>query len=78
MRLAPDFEKDPLFKKQFEEHSVVAFIVSLDPAQTYFPKIMSRVTPTGMESNPLHRMSPDLPEDLLKQVGKYLEGTSPR
>lgn len=50
-----------------------AFIVPLDPEQTYFPKITSRVTPTGtMESNPIHLMSPDLPADLAARVMPYL------
>jgi acetolactate synthase-1/2/3 large subunit len=38
-----------------------AFMVPIDPSQTFFPKISSRVRADGgMESNPLHRMSPDL------------------
>lgn len=48
-------------------------LVPLDPEQTYFPKISSRVTSTGsMESNPLHRMSPDLPSDVEVEVLRYL------
>ncbi len=47
--------------------------IRIDPEQTYFPKISSRMTATGgMESNPLHNMSPDLPEDVLARVGKFL------
>jgi len=50
-----------------------AFIVPIDPEQTYFPKITSRVTPTGtMESNPIHLMSPDLPADLTARVMPHL------
>lgn len=38
-----------------------ALIAPIDPEQTYFPKITSRVTESGgMESNPLHVMSPPL------------------
>ena len=45
------------------------FIVDVDPEQTYFPKVMSRVREDGgMESNPIHRMSPDLPEDIAARV----------
>ena len=52
-----------------------AVVVKVDPEQTYFPKISSRVTEDGsMVSNPLHRMSPDLPDDLLVKVGRYLPG----
>lgn len=51
-----------------------AFIVPIDPKQTYFPKIASKVMPDGMmQSNPLHLMSPELPEDVAKRVFKYLK-----
>ncbi len=50
-----------------------AFIVPIDPEQSYWPKITSRVTESGsMESNPLFRMSPDLVEDISAEVTKYL------
>lgn len=51
-----------------------AFIeVPIDPEQTYFPKIMSAVQPDGsMRSNPLHLMSPDLPEDVAARVFPHL------
>jgi acetolactate synthase-1/2/3 large subunit len=49
------------------------FIVPIDPLQTYWPKITSRIVEGGgMESNPLHMMSPDLALDLFTQVTKYL------
>jgi acetolactate synthase-1/2/3 large subunit len=47
--------------------------VGLDPEQTYFPKINSRISESGgMESNPLHHMSPPLADELLARVGRYL------
>ncbi|GAC1546501.1 MAG: acetolactate synthase large subunit [Candidatus Velthaea sp.] len=50
-----------------------AFVVPLDPEQTYFPKISSRMTQSGsMESNPLHLMSPDLAPELARRVMPYL------
>jgi acetolactate synthase-1/2/3 large subunit len=50
------------------------FLVPIDPEQTYFPKITSRVVAGGgMESNPLHLMTPDLPEDIARIVFRYLE-----
>ena len=50
-----------------------AFIVSVDPEQTYFPKIASRVTASGgMESNPIHLMSPELPDEVADIVMPYL------
>lgn len=50
-----------------------AFAVPVDPEQTYFPKITSQLTPSGgMRSNPLHRMTPDLSDDLVRRVLPYL------
>jgi acetolactate synthase I/II/III large subunit len=50
-----------------------AFIVPVDPEQTYFPKIASRVTASGsMESNPLHLMSPDLEPAVADKVFRFL------
>ncbi len=50
-----------------------AFVVPIDPEQTYFPKIASRVRPDGgMESNPLHMMSPDLAPEVAAEVARYL------
>jgi len=50
-----------------------AFILPIDPEQTYFPKITSRVLANGsMESNPLHLMTPELSADVTKTVFRYL------
>ncbi len=50
-----------------------AFVVPIDPEQTYFPKISSRVRADGgMESNPLHMMSPDLPPTITARVTRFL------
>jgi acetolactate synthase-1/2/3 large subunit len=73
MRLVPGFETNPAFQLAFDAQGPHAFIVSVDPEQTYFPKISSRVTETGaMESNPLHLMTPPLSEDQATQFLKYL------
>jgi acetolactate synthase-1/2/3 large subunit len=57
----PGFERDPMFLRHFEEPGLCAFIVHIDPQQTYFPKIASRITPSGsMESNPIDRMTPEI------------------
>jgi len=51
-----------------------AFIVPIDPEQTYFPKIASKVMPDGMmQSNPLHLMSPELSQEVARRVFKYLK-----
>jgi acetolactate synthase-1/2/3 large subunit len=60
-------------REVMEQRGPHGFIVPVDPLQTYWPKITSRITATGsMESQPLHRMSPDLPEDLEQEVFRYL------
>jgi acetolactate synthase-1/2/3 large subunit len=49
--------------------------VKIDPEQTYFPKITSRLLPDGkMVSNPLHMMTPDLSEDEINEFLPYLAG----
>ncbi|MBI3432350.1 MAG: thiamine pyrophosphate-binding protein [Hydrogenophilales bacterium] len=73
MRVGSGFKKDGDFSHLFNAPGVAGFLVSIDPEQTYFPKITSRVTETGsMESNPLHRMTPDLDDELYNTVGRYL------
>jgi acetolactate synthase-1/2/3 large subunit len=75
MRIEPGFETDAAFLRALEEPGAYAFLVHIDPAQTYFPKISSRVTETGgMESNPLHRMTPDLEGPVAARVMRYLAG----
>ena len=73
LRIGPGFEQDRSFMEAFSGVGMHAFIVGIDPEQTYYPKITSRVTETGtMESNPLHLMTPDLSEELNAQVMRYL------
>ncbi|CAN1536580.1 IlvB Thiamine pyrophosphate-requiring enzymes [acetolactate synthase, pyruvate dehydrogenase (cytochrome), glyoxylate carboligase, phosphonopyruvate decarboxylase] [Methylophilaceae bacterium] len=73
MRLDKDFTKDDNFRAMFDSGGLAAFIVPVDPEQTYFPKITSRITENGsMESNPLHKMTPDLSEEQYLKVSKYL------
>lgn len=63
----------PGFGELFAADGPAAFVVPVDPDQTYFPKITSRVTASGsMESNPLHLMSPALPDDVAGQVFRHL------
>jgi acetolactate synthase-1/2/3 large subunit len=73
LRLGPGFENDAAFRGLFDQKGTAAFIMSVDPKQTYFPKITSKVTKTGgMVSLPLHRMSPELDEALYAKVARYL------
>lgn len=68
------YETDAEFLRRFQSEEAAAFLVKVDPKQTYFPKITSRVTPDGsMASNPLHLMSPDLPADVAAKVFRYLK-----
>lgn len=71
--VGPDFTSDPEFLRLFDAPNVAAFLVRIDPEQTYFPKITSRVTATGgMASEPLHRMTPQLPPAQVADLGQYL------
>ena len=73
LRIKPGYESDPEFLTLFNAPGPAAFMVHIDPMQTYFPKISSRVTASGgMESNPLHRMTPDLDEAVVAKVLPYL------
>ncbi|MCC6441351.1 MAG: thiamine pyrophosphate-binding protein [Rhodanobacteraceae bacterium] len=58
---------------RLDQPGMDAFVVKIDQEQTYFPKITSRITPSGaMESNPLHLMTPDLDADTFGSVARYL------
>jgi len=66
-KLSLDFDTDPNVLERLAAKGPQAFIVPIDPEQTYMPKITSRITATGsMESNPIDRMSPEI---------DYLSGT---
>ena len=61
------FENDPIFLKHFNQPGLCAFIVHIDPEQTYLPKISSQITSTGsMISNPIDKMTPEV--DYLKDL----------
>jgi acetolactate synthase-1/2/3 large subunit len=61
MRLPLGFTMDEEFQRRMETAGPCAFIVPVDPEQTYLPKITSRITETGsMESNPIDRMTPEI------------------
>ena len=72
LRLEPGYQQDA-FHNAFNAPGPAAFIVSIDPQQTYFPKIASRVAENGgMVSNPLHMMSPFLDETTMQKIGRYI------
>jgi acetolactate synthase-1/2/3 large subunit len=60
MEVNRGYAEDKEFLAKFNEKGIHAFLVKIDPEQTYFPKISSRITNIGsMESNPIDMMSPD-------------------
>jgi acetolactate synthase-1/2/3 large subunit len=62
----------PGFSELFASGGPACFVVPIDPEQTYFPKISSRVTASGgMESAPLQSMSPPLPEAIEERVLRH-------
>ena len=65
--------QNPELLSALEGPSAILVEVPIDPLQTYWPKITSRVTEHGgMESNPLYHMTPELPSDLWEKVTRYL------
>ncbi|MFZ4756440.1 MAG: thiamine pyrophosphate-dependent enzyme, partial [Miltoncostaeaceae bacterium] len=75
LEVAEGWEDNPRFQELWNSKGPAAFIVPVDPEQTYFPKISSRVRADGgMESNPLHVMNPDLPPEIAEMVFIHLAG----
>jgi acetolactate synthase I/II/III large subunit len=73
MEIGPGFECNPEFLDRFASTGAEAFVVKIDPNQTYFPKITSKITKDGsMVSNPLHLMTPELDEETASKVFRYL------
>jgi acetolactate synthase-1/2/3 large subunit len=73
MDLSEGWTGNAQFTELWESDGPAAFVVPVDPEQTYLPKISSRVRPDGgMESNPLHNMSPELEPDVAARVMRYL------
>lgn len=70
--LSPEDTFNASVRTALESRQPIAFLVPVDPEQTYFPKITSRVAESGaMESNPLHRMTPDIEQSLALRVLKF-------
>jgi len=64
----------PEVKALMDMKGPALIIAKVDPEQTYYPKVTSRVSEGGvMESNPIHSMSPALPDDIARQVFRYLK-----
>jgi acetolactate synthase-1/2/3 large subunit len=70
---------DPSVRSLLEANGPALIEVPIDPDQTYYPKISSAVQPDGsMKSNPLHRMSPDLPADVEQRVSVHFGAAAPQ
>lgn len=71
--LQEGWQQETSFLELWHAHGPALFLVPLHPEQTYFPKISSRVSASGgMESNPLHKMSPELPDSIAAAVMHFL------
>ena len=74
LTIARDWASDEAARELLNSDGPAAFIVPIDPLQTYWPKITSRITTSGsMESNPLHLMTPDLTPDDQTKVFRYVK-----
>jgi acetolactate synthase-1/2/3 large subunit len=71
--LGENYKDDAEFQRLFNSNGLVGFVVKIDPEQTYYPKITSRLTESGaMVSNPLHLMTPELEKNIHLAATKYL------
>lgn len=68
-----DLEKIP---QLISDDKPKVIIINIHPYQTYMPKISSRITDNGMESNPLHLMTPELDDKISSKVLKYINNDS--
>lgn len=72
-KLPKDFGNSQEFSSLFNSKEAVGFIVPIDPAQTYFPKITSKILANGsMKSNPLNLMTPDIDEQVINKINLSL------
>ena len=69
MTLSEGFETDGTFLTGWYSRDPYLYIVPIHAEQTYFPKISSQITESGsMESAPLHKMSPPLSTELIRDL----------
>ena len=74
LTLGEDFAINKNFLSEWNSAEACLFVVPIHPEQTYFPKISSQVTATGgMESAPLHKMSPPLADEVIVGLGLELD-----
>ena len=74
LTLGEDFATNENFLSEWNSAEACLFVVPIHPEQTYFPKISSQVTATGgMDSAPLHKMSPPLADEVIVELGLELD-----
>lgn len=68
-RVLSDLLEDASLDYLLEQDGPAIIEVMVNPAQTYFPKITSYVDEMGkMQSSPLHKMTPELPDELFQKL----------
>lgn len=73
LAMGPEGFASDTMQRFIREHGLYAVLVPIDPAQTFLPKISSFITPSGgMKSNPLHKIGPELPQELYRRMAPYL------
>jgi len=73
VNLEPDLSFSDAVLKSLSDPSPHAYLVRVDPDQTYFPKITSQVSEKkDMVSSPLHRMSLELSIENQERLMRYL------
>ena len=73
MEMSPEGFNCEKLQDFISSHDLYAVLVPIDPAQTYYPKITSFITSSGgMKSNPLHKIGPDLPQEMYQLVAPHL------
>jgi acetolactate synthase I/II/III large subunit len=76
-RITPEIFEGDDFAGLINQPGPVFFEVPIDPEQTYFPKIASKVMPDGsMRSNPLHEMEPTLTVEFKNRVLNFINQAS--
>ena len=75
--LAPEEAVAPTLARLMTGLGSEAWIVPVDPEQSNWPAVSSRILPDGsITSNPLYQMLPPLSPEVLAEVGKYLPSPS--
>jgi len=67
--VGPEGLRDPGVQSLLTRPGPGIFIAKIDPKQTYFPKVSSRIAADGsMISNPVHQMTPPLDDETLASI----------